>query len=360
MSEKEEEKELPWIAPENTPWGIEVLDLRSISQAMLSTSKNPQIAKNAVSYGQEDSSSFWGQKPESQNKIDVDFSLPILDVLYPGVLFSPSVMEHKWAIFFDGKIIYFVRSWLREVYAIAETEQEDGKMVVKNIQGHFVDEEENSEFTEAIAYYLLMSHALNQLVPVPLPIDLKENTYGAGLWAFTFFGNMGIVGTFDHSIKILPDRALCSHSLLHLAVAWGDLDAIEKYISEGFNIHAFAGDGLTPIHWALTPTTLKKLLDLGGNPDARSIEGATPIMNEVQAGNMEQLQILIDAGADVNAQDDRGFTALHRAAEMGKPDFVEYLLLKGADKSLVAQEHTALSLAELIKNEEVIKLLTKQ
>lgn len=360
MSNKEEIKELPWIAPKNTPWGIEVLDLRPISQAMLSTSKDPKMAENAVSYGRENGESFWNQMPESNRKIDVNFSLPIDGKLYPGVLFSPSVMEHKWAIYFDGNLIYFIRSWHREIYAVATTTQNENQLIISNIQGYFLDEEEDVEFTEATAYYLLMSHALNQLVPAPLPIDLKENTYGAGLWAFTAFGNMGIVGTFDYNVRIESDRPLHSHSLLHLAVAWNDLLAIEQYVAKGFDIHALAGDGLTPLHWALTPESLKKLLELGANPNVCSAEGATPIMNEVQAENMVQLQILLEAGADVNAQDGRGFTALHRAAEMGKKDFVMYLLDKGADKTIEAQGYTALSLAEAMKHEEIIKLLKKQ
>lgn len=360
MSNTEEIKELPWIAPENTPWGIEVLDLRPISQAMLSTSKDPRMAENAVSYGKENGESFWGQTPESARKIEANLVLPLEAKLYPGVLFSPSQMEHKWAIYFDGKLIYFIRSWHREVYAIAETKQENNKLIITSIQGYFVSEEEEPDFTEAIAYYLLMSHALNQLVPAPLPIELKENTYGAGLWAFTSFGNMGIVGTFDYQIRIESDRPLRSHSLLHLAVAWNDLSAIERYIAEGYDIHALAGDGLTPLHWALTPETLRKLLELGSNPDVPSAEGATPIMNEVQSENMIHLQILIDAGADINAQDVRGFTALHRAAEMGKMDFVKYLLAKGADKMIEAQGYTALSLAEAMKHEEIIKLLKEQ
>ena len=50
------EDHLPWIEASETPWGLKLLDLRPITQAMLSTSKDPQMATNAISYGGEDGS----------------------------------------------------------------------------------------------------------------------------------------------------------------------------------------------------------------------------------------------------------------------------------------------------------------
>ncbi len=40
--------------PADNSWNIELLDLRPITLSMVSTSKDPQMAANAVSYGGED------------------------------------------------------------------------------------------------------------------------------------------------------------------------------------------------------------------------------------------------------------------------------------------------------------------
>jgi len=53
-----EEKDLPWIEASQNPWNIKLLDLRPISQTMLSTSKDPLMATNAVSYSGEDGTIF--------------------------------------------------------------------------------------------------------------------------------------------------------------------------------------------------------------------------------------------------------------------------------------------------------------
>ena len=58
------EEGLPLIAPEDNPWNIELLDLRPVTLNRISTSKDPQMAANAVSYGGEDGTVFWNQQPQ--------------------------------------------------------------------------------------------------------------------------------------------------------------------------------------------------------------------------------------------------------------------------------------------------------
>jgi ankyrin repeat protein len=103
------------------------------------------------------------------------------------------------------------------------------------------------------------------------------------------------------------------------------------------------------LHWATAPEnteSLQKLLELRADPNARTIQRATPIMNASQSNKIKHLKMLLHFGADVNTKDDRGFTALHRASEMGHKEIVTLLLENGADKSIVAEGYTALLLAQ--------------
>ena len=354
--------DLPWISPADNPWGIKLLDLRPLTGVMISTSKDPGMARNAVSYGNEDGTAFWGQSPESERLINVNLKLPIDKTLEAGVLFTPNTMEHKWAIYFDGESLIFVRSWLRHVFVIAKTEQKDNELLITEVAGEFTPGE-SVEFTRAVLNFLLISHSIGEIIPAPLPVELEANVKNAGLWAFSTYGNMAHIGIFDEQYLPTTKKVLRSHSLLHIAVARGDINGIETQVQKGVGLNIPAGDGLAPLHWSIASETIesmKKLLDLGADPNAKSIEGATPLMNAVQSNKIDNVNTLLESGAQVNLQDNRGFTALHRASEMGLVDMVKILLRNGADISIPAEgKHTALSLATMTKQDEVIKLLNQ-
>jgi hypothetical protein len=351
--------ELSWIAEEENPWGHRLLDLRPFSQTMISTSGNPKMAENAISYGGESGTSFFGQRPEYGKTIETHIALKIDQALYPGVLFTPDTMEHKWAIYFDGEYLIFVRSWLREVLVVAKTTQKGNELIIESITGEFT-QDESPEFTEAILNFILISHVLGEIVPAPLPAELENNTDRAAQWAFSTYGNMGQLGVFTTDFLPVSDLPLRTHSLLHIAVARGDINEIEHEYKKGTNLNALAGDGLAPLHWAVAPESIDsmaKLLELGADPNGLTHEGATPIMNAVQSNKMDKVQLLLKSGAQINTQDNRGFTALHRAAERGHIEIVKFLLSNGADKSIAVQEHTALSLASMMNHNEIVALL---
>lgn len=363
---KEESKpdmpQLRWLEPSENPWGIRVLDLRPITQGMLSTSGDLRMAANAMSYGSEDGMVFVNESPYSDREISAEMSFVVDPFLAPGVLFVPSAMEHKWAIFFYHDQIIFVRSWLRKVAAVAYTSQENGRLSIQKIRGRFLeDEDEEPDFTRSIAKYLLVTHAGGGMYPAPLPGHLASDLYSAGLWAMSLFGSMAFVGLFDAGLEPPFDVLVRSNSLLHIATARSDFGMITQQLENGVPIDLPAKDGLAPLHWALAAADTRPmmfLLKAGADPNVRSVEGVTPIMNAVQSGRISHLMLLLEAGGDVNAKDDRGFTALHRAAEMGQIEIVRELLKIGADPAVEAAGYTPLSLAQMRGEDEIASLLS--
>lgn len=357
--ESSEEIKLSWIAAAENPWGYDLLDLRPFSQTMISTSGNQQMAMNAISYGGESGTSFFGLKPENTKTIAANISFKIDQALYPGVLFTPDTMENKWAVYFDGEFLIFIRSWLREVLVVAKTIQKGNQLIVESITGEFT-EDESPKFTKAILNFILISHSIGEIIPAPIPAELENDTDQASKWAFSTYGNMGQLGIFTTDFLPVSDSPLRTHSLLHIAVARGEIQEIEDEFYKGTNLNALAGDGLAPLHWSIAPETIDsmaKLLELGADPNGLTHEGATPIMNAVQSNKMDKVKLLLEYGALINIQDDRGFTALHRAAERGHTDIVKFLLANGADKTISAQGHTAISLATITEQHQIIELL---
>src|SRR5215212_1190904 len=95
--------ELPpvrWIAPGDNHWGVPVLDVRPVTLGTLSTSRDPQCARNALSFGQDDGLGFVGVAPPVRRQVPVGLRFRIDRTLADGALFLPSAMEHKWALYF--------------------------------------------------------------------------------------------------------------------------------------------------------------------------------------------------------------------------------------------------------------------
>jgi hypothetical protein len=355
--------EVTWIAAADNPWGVPLLDVRPITLTMQSTSRDPSCAKNAISFGGDDGTSFIRQLPLSTREVSASLRYPIDRVLADGVLFTPHMMEHKWALFVHTGELIFVRSWTRRVQLTARIEVDAGNAVVTRVRGTFLDDDEPPELTLRLLDYLIRSHALGDTYPVTLPLGVEEDPNTAALWCMSMFGNRALFATPDQFAWSEPSAPLRSHSLLHIAVARGSVPQIDAALAAGIPIDVLAGDGLAPLHWALAnddPAILLHLLERGSPVDVRSAEGATPLMNAIQSARATKARLLLEHGADVNATDQRGFTALHRAAEMGLVELAQLLLEHGARADVRAGDHTPLSLALERGKGELAELLERR
>lgn len=354
--------EVRWIDAADSPWGVRLLDVRPVTLTMTSTSADPQCAANAVSYGGEDGACFVGQAPDSERVAGISLRFPVDGPLLDGVLFVPRAMEHKWALFFHRGELIVVRSWQRRVVLVARVEAHDGHVEITRVRGTLCAQDEAPEFTARALDYLLRSHALDIIHPAPLPPGLDADPQAAALWCMSMFGNRVQVATPHVFARRDPERPLRTHSLLHIAVARGQAEAVDACLRAGMPIDALAGDGLAPLHWALASqdsAMTRLLLDRGSPVDVRSDEGATPLMNAVQDASLEQATLLLDRGADANARDLRGFTALHRAAEMGLVDIAALLLARAASIDVDAEGHTPRSLAAARDRKDILAMFDR-
>jgi hypothetical protein len=337
------------------------LDVSPLTQTLLATSTIEDHAKNSVSYGQEDGLVFSNDTLADEREIPARLVYRIDRVLAPGALYLPRDMDHKWALFYHNNRIICVRSWLRKTVAVGEVELSKETATITKIRGTLGGDEEDPDFTIRAFDFLIRSHALGEVFPAPLPRDLNNKPKGAAMWCFSEFGRPARLATAQKFEALIPERPLRTHSMLHIAVARGDVAAVETYLKSGIPIDLIAADTLTPLHWALAASDTKMtelLLNLGSPVDVRSSEGVTPLMTACQNGSLDQIAILIDRGAHANESDNRGFTALHRAAEGGHAEIVRLLLAHGAKPFVEAHSHTPLSFAEKRGHKEIIAILS--
>jgi hypothetical protein len=351
---------IKWIGPADNPWGVPILDVRPVTLGMLSTSRDPRMAANAASFGGDDGTCFIGIKPSISRSIPTSLRYKTDGILVDGVLFAPGAMEQKWALYYHRGQIICIRSWLRQVEALAKVRQGHGYIEITALMGTLVLEDEEPAFTVRVLDYLIRSHALDMVYPAPLPVGMGDDPQTAALWCMSCFGDRAWVATPYELPGEPPEQLLRTDSVLHIAVARGDSQAAQMFLDNGISFDLLSRDGLTPLHWSLArqDTHMADFLISCGCPvDVRSAQGATPLMNAVQGGNLEQVLFLLRRGADVNAADKRGFTALHRAAEMGHKEIVQTLLERGAAPDVEAEGYTPCALAEMRGQTAIVKLL---
>ena len=122
------------------------------------------------------------------------------------------------------------------------------------------------------------------------------------------------------------------------AAALGDIASLRALLdADPAAVHAFSGDGWTPLHLAAAfagPEAVRLLLDRGADVHAvsRNPQQNQPLHAALAlSGNLETVRLLLDAGADVNATQAGGFAPLHSAASAGHRDAAEFLLARGAN-----------------------------
>lgn len=200
--------DIEWLDGPSSPWGVPVLDVRPVTQRAHATPRETQSAAQIAAFARESGASFQGITPPDGRPIGAGLRYRTTGVLADGVLFCPTQIEHKWALYYRDHRIIVVRSARRHVELVADVVQRDSHVNITTLHGTLVDPEEDAEWTVRAFDYLIRSHALDTPYPVPLPEGIESSPAGAAMWCTTFFGNMAHFAT-PHRLHVgVPDKPL--------------------------------------------------------------------------------------------------------------------------------------------------------
>lgn len=173
------------------------------------------------------------------------------------------------------------------------------------------------------------------------------------LWSFLL---LALVVTVGSGVRAAEDSPMLQ------AAKAGDIARVRELIAAGEDVNTTAGDGSTPLVWAVynfDGEMARVLTGAGADVDRANNYGVTPLLQAGRTGDANMIGILLDAGADPSLTHPEGETPLMAASRSGNLDAVELLLSKGADVNATDQfqHQTALMWAASEGHGDVVDVL---
>src|SRR5262245_23738373 len=179
-----------WVPADKNRFGVPILDLISITGPLLSTSSDPQRAAMAGSWSGKLVGDVKLERPAHESiacnlRYRADHDLP------DGWLYTPSKMEHKWAIAYRDGSIWLIRSWTGDVNAVATTRRDGDALIVERID---LADDGLKTFGDPTSTFdwIIRSHALGEIVPLPVDRNGADMLENAPLSVFGLYGHMAM------------------------------------------------------------------------------------------------------------------------------------------------------------------------
>uniref|UniRef100_A0A914W895 Uncharacterized protein n=1 Tax=Plectus sambesii TaxID=2011161 RepID=A0A914W895_9BILA len=169
---------------------------------------------------------------------------------------------------------------------------------------------------------------------------------------------------------------------LHVATKWGRANMVSVLLAHGAVIDCRTRDLLTPLHCASrsghdqvvdlllekgAPISAKTkvrvaklLLDRNADPNARALNGFTPLHIACKKNRIKVVELLLKYHAAIEATTESGLTPLHVASFMGCMNIVIYLIQQGANPDVTTvRGETPLHLAARANQTDIVRILLR-
>jgi len=195
------------------------------------------------------------------------------------------------------------------------------------------------------------------------PLDIKRKSAFSQLHVAISEGSYEAVSDIledSHKKEMeLPDQN--GNTPLLWAAIQNDIEIAEALIESDANVNAQNYEGQTSLFMAVSmgyEQMARLLLENGANPNISTLDGVTALHMAAANGARNLLVLLLGYGAFVNEQDENGDTVMHYAVREGRVDVVKFLGSFCDTKCTNEDDETALDLATLLGEKDIMQALT--
>ncbi len=202
------------------------------------------------------------------------------------------------------------------------------------------------------------------------------------LWNASLNGSAAMVERLLRAGANVNTALLGGESVLMTATRTGNPEVVGMLLDAGADPNAAGARGQTALMWAAAqghPEAVHLLIEHGADVHARSESwsqlmaipphsapgnqqmvphGAnTALLFAARVGDLKSARLLVEAGSDLDATDAWGVTPTVYAAHSGYMELAAYLLDSGADPNIAKAGFSALHLATLRRDEDLVRIL---
>jgi hypothetical protein len=191
-----------WLAPHQTAFGIEVLDCRPLTQALVAVTADPDVAARFVTLRQSDGRGYVGTQPANGRVTACQLRYPFGgSERLAGPMFKAQEMEDKWDLYVYDDTLYCARSWTGDLIYSARIHVADGDLTIDEI--HVAgDADEDPSYSIRALDYLIKSHLFKLGVPHPLPDARIRDPEQLAVGSFSRYGRKAWFGTFEETVGL--------------------------------------------------------------------------------------------------------------------------------------------------------------
>ncbi|HVH98350.1 MAG TPA: ankyrin repeat domain-containing protein [Enhygromyxa sp.] len=339
-----------WLDASGTPFGVPVLDLISITGPMLSSTAVLEYAERAISWRSSVGDELDAAALLEREPVVCALRYPADPLLSDGLLFAPSEMEQKWVVALRGQRILLARSWTGVVFGLLDGRREGDELIFESLYLH--DDSGLGMFGDPLQTvdWLIRTHALGQVLPLPVDDEGATLLERTPLLAMNAFGHMARCAAKSWDPPA-PRRPLRTDNRVMQAVRDEDLPRVRELAGAGEPLDAPSPtQGFRPLGVAViknNPELVQLLLELGADPNLGDDRGMVPLGRAVVHGGDEaMLDLLLAAGARTDAVNVDEFGLLHAVAETGRAELIPWMLAHGvALETRTRHGHTPLHIA---------------
>lgn len=193
---------LAWIEEGQSPYGVRILDCRSVSRSLLSMTKDASVAQRFAELRSSQGHSHRGRVPANAVQIGCDLRYPHDGEVKDGPVFIAEVMEDKWDIYLYDGYLYFARSWTGDLFCRAKIDFSGEKAVISSVEANPEMVGGDTALAVGQVDFLVKSHIYQREVPHPIPSDLRDDPKVIALFSFSQYGRWASFATYEDTTRM--------------------------------------------------------------------------------------------------------------------------------------------------------------